>query len=226
MFRHALRPFLAIVVLLAAHSAVAAYDTEATRFRLIIDQTDQTWNYDNDSSDTRVTHVRAIWDQALNPHLDGTLELTYIDMSQSRPLPLTPSNSVGYGIGVGLYGRLLDTRALGLTLFGTVNYQSTTGENDLATVDRSWWDSQAGLQLDVPLGRAATLVGGGGYQVVSGEETLRVSGVGDVRSDFEVDNPLYAYAGADLNLGPAGFIGVRFYGGNRTGGYLTFGARF
>ncbi len=212
--------------LLVAHSAVAAYGTDASRFRLIIDQTSQTWNYTNaGSSDTRVTRARAIWDQTFSPRLNGTLELAYIDMSQSRPLPVVPSNSVGYGIGVGLYGRLVDMRALGLTLFGNVNYQSTTGENELATVDRNWWDSEAGLQLDVPLGQAVTLVGGGGYQVVSGRETLSNS-TGDVSTDFEVDDPLYAYAGADLNLGQAGIVGVRFYAGNRSGGYLTFGARF
>ena len=214
------------MTLLVTHSAVAAYGTEASRFRLIIDQTDQTWNYDNDTrSDTRVTHLRAIWDQAFNPRLSGTLELAYLDMTQSRTLSYVPANSVGYGIGVGLYGRLLDMKALGLTLFGTVNYQSTRGENDTATVDRSWWDSQAGLQLDVPLGQAVTLVGGGGYQVVNGRETLSISGV-DVSNDFEVDDPLYAFAGVDLNLGAAGFVGLRFYGGNRSGGYLTFGARF
>ncbi|HEB67929.1 MAG TPA: hypothetical protein ENI93_08270 [Gammaproteobacteria bacterium] len=222
---HALRVLL-LMTLLVTHSAVAAYGTEASRFRLIIDQTDQTWNYDNDtSSDTRVTHLRAIWDQAFNPRLSGTLELAYLDMTQSRTLSVVPANSVGYGIGVGLYGRLVDIRALGLTLFGTVNYQSTRGENDTATVDRSWWDSQAGLQLDVPLGQAVTLVGGGGYQVVNGRETLSISGV-DVSNDFEVDDPLYAFAGVDLNLGAAGFVGLRFYGGNRSGGYLTFGARF
>ncbi len=227
MFRHPLRPFLAIGFLLAAHPANAAHDTEISRFRLIIDQTSQTWNYTNaGSSDTRVTRARAIWDQTFNPRLNGTLELAYLDMSQSRPLPVVPGNSVGYGIGVGLYGRLVDMRALGLTLFGNVNYQTTTGENDLATVDRNWWDSEAGLQMDVPLGQTLVLVAGGAYQIVSGEETVRISGVGDTRYDFELDNPLYAYAGADLNLGPAGFVGVRFYAGNRSGGYLTFGARF
>lgn len=227
MFRHALRPFPVIAVLLASHPAIAADGSDVVRFRLLIDQTNQTWNYDNDTrSDTRVTQVRAIWDQAFNPRLIGTLELAYLGMSQSRPLSIAPSDSAGYGIGVGLYGRVVNTRVLGVTLFGTVNYRTTAGENDVATVDRSWWDSQAGGQVDVPLGRAVTLVGGGGYQIVSGEETLTVTGVGDVRSNFGVDTPLYAYAGADLNLGPAGFIGVRFYAGNRTGGYLTFGARF
>ncbi len=223
-----IRNALALAALLGVASPLAqAYDTQASRFRLTIDQTDQTWAYNNDStSDTRVTHVRAIWDQTFNPRLSGTLELAYIDATQSRPLSVAPGNTAGYGLGVGLYGRIVDTRALGLTLFGTVNYQSTRGENDLATVDRNWWDSQAGLQLDIPLGQALTLVGGGGYQVVGGEETISLSGGGDISNDFDVDDPLYAYAGADVNLGAAGFVGVRFYGGNRSGGYLTFGTRF
>lgn len=220
-------PLLALLGLLITLPAQAAYQASITRFTLIVDQSVQTWRYpDSDSlRDTRVTRARASWTEALNPRLTGQLSLSYLDLSQTRPAALRATNSAGYGLGVGLQGTLIDARHMRMTLFGRIAYQSTRGESDGNTTERNWWDSTAGLGIDVPVGATLILQGGGGYQILSGEERFTGSGV-EVLESIELDQPAYGYAGLRIELGAAGFIGLRVYAGNRQGGHIVFGNRF
>ncbi len=200
---------------------------QLTRFRLIIDQSRQTWRYPDtgNRNDTRLTRARAVWDEDLGPRLGGTLELTYLDLSQSSPGSYAATVSTGQGLGVGLHYRLIQSRSLGLTLFGSIGYQTTRGDNGTDTTERDWWQGQLGLQLGVPLGRAVTLIGGGAYERLGGEERITGNGL-DLRRTFELDEPAYGFAGARLNLGSGGFLGLRYHAGSRSGGYVSFGNTF
>ncbi len=221
--RRLVAPLLIWILALPAH----AHGGQVSRFRLVIDQSRQTWRYPDSGlrNDTRVTRARAVWDEDLGPRLGGTLELTYLDLSQSSLGPYAATGSTGQGLGVGLHYRLIQSRSLGLTLFGNIGYQTTRGDNGTNTTERDWWQSRIGLQLGVPLGRAVTLFGGGAYERIGGEERITGNNL-DLRRNFELDEPAYGFAGLRLNLGSAGFIGLRYYAGSRSGGYLAFGNTF
>ena len=218
-----------LAVLLACSLALplSAATGQVSRFRLIIDQSQQIWRYLDAGirNDTRVTRVRAIWDENLGPRLGGNLELAYLDMSQSTPGPYAATVSAGQGLGLGLHYDLVRSRALGLVLFDGIDYQLTRGDNGTYTTERNWWQSRLGLQLGVPLGRAVTLIGGGAYERIGGEERITGNSL-DLQRDFELAEPAYGFAGLRLQLGASGFIGLRYYAGNRSGGYLSFGNTF
>lgn len=216
---------LVMLLVLFSSPARAVFDPGEVDFSFEIGYLDYTWDYsDNSSRDTTVRKLEAAWLQSLSTRLRGGIQLAYLDLTQaSNPVPAGLSTT-GWGLGITLDGLLLDRKLLRLLARISFDYQSTRGISSNQNSDVSWSQVEGGLDLVFRPVSSLDFLVGADYSIINGKQSN--SGNIDSLQTFENDEPTSLYAGLRINLGADGSIGLKGYGGGRTGIRLVFSRLF
>jgi hypothetical protein len=227
LFRSEIRAYALLLLIFGIVSPPvhAQYESGKIDFSFDFGYLDYQWLYnDGDIRDTKIQKLHASWLQPLTPWLLGGLQLAYLDLTQTdNPLP-SGQNTNGWGLGLTLGGRILDSTLFQTTGRLSFDYQTTLGESSDQSSDISWSQITGGLDFVIRPVNSLDVLAGAEYTLINGSQDD--SGTVDSVSTFKNDQPIGYYGGLRLNLGSDGAISLQGYWGGRNGYRMAFSRQF
>ena len=217
------RLLTSLLFLLAVPCSAQAAD-DGLDFSLTVASSKSQWTYNNVPRETRVDSVTAVFSQRLSDTIRGSLNLSYLDISQSSHPQSVGLTGTGNGIGIGLQNLLVNEPSWRLYLRFGYDYSSTDNTRGDQSIETTWYTTTAGVDAILAPRSSVSFLLGAGVASVDGEEQL--SGPINQVNEFEEKDSASYYGGLSIRTDKRGRIGLRWYGGTSEGFVMNFSRSF
>ena len=221
------RPFglilLAMFVLIAADSAVAATAPSALDFGLHLARMEVTLDDATQTVNTTVKRIGIVTFDSGRPSVQPGLAVGYAYVSDDSPAGAGLERQ-GFYIAPALRGVLLATQRIMATITGSYLYQRTKDNNVDQAVTSEWLQAQLDLDLRYRLSGLFNLALGGHYGRIDVDEQL--SGAVDRTLTRHTGPSLGYHAGLEIDLDEDGQVGISVHHALGDGVELYFQRQF
>jgi len=213
-----------LVLLITPLVAMARPYDERLDFSLLLGSSTTHWVYNTTSRETQLRSLTASWSQYISPSFRGSLNVSYLDTSQATHPQAVGLNTAGDALGIDLQMQLLSSGRLKLALRFAYDYARTANYLEGQEIENNWVTASLMMDGIYTLSKDTRLLAGVGAVTVDGEERLN----GDINkvTPFHEETSEAYYAGLRILTDPRGHIGLRWYGGHKTGLFLNFSRRY